>query len=260
MRCAAATIPGQRLGPRGGDRTGKACAILLSAILSSWAAASDAGPWAREAGDVFLSFTISGEEARAALLAGRVEAEPNLSAFAEIGLGHRLTGGAELSWGDTSQMAVLFLRRTLTPPDTVWQVALDAGLGMRTVDGPGFDALVRLGGSVGRGFGGWEGAIGALPFGHAGGWATIEGAAYFDTGGTLAIWQTEATLGLRLADRLRTILALKAEEWPGADPIVTVRPSVVLDLREGTSLQAGLHAGIEGSDTVGLSLSLWQEF
>jgi hypothetical protein len=41
---------------------------------------------------------------------------------------------------------------------------------------------------------------------------------------------------------------------------VTARPSLVLRLSDGTSLQGGLVAGLRGSDALGVSLSLWREF
>jgi hypothetical protein len=41
---------------------------------------------------------------------------------------------------------------------------------------------------------------------------------------------------------------------------MTARPSVVLRCPTGTSLQGGLFAGLRGSDALGVSLSLWQDF
>jgi hypothetical protein len=76
----------------------------------------------------------------------------------------------------------------------------------------------------------------------------------------LSIWRTEATLGVHMNDRLRAIFALKAEEWPQNAVSVTARPSLVLRLSDGTSLQGGLVAGLRGSDALGVSLSLWREF
>jgi hypothetical protein len=260
MRCAAATIPGLRALPRGRDGTTRVAGAALAAALALIVPPAAAGPWGRDAGEFFLSFTLTGEETRAALSTGRLEPETTVSAYGEFGLGNRLTAGIDLNWGEVSQMAVVFARRTFTPPDAAWQVALDAGAGMRAVDGQPTQTLLRFGASVGRGFGGWQGRLGRIAAGHDGGWMTLDASALVDPEGDDVIWQTEATLGVNLGTRWRGILALKAEEWPGADPVLTARPSLVFELGEGTALQAGMHAGLAGSDAVGASLALWREF
>ncbi|MDG4647967.1 hypothetical protein P6F26_05885 [Roseibacterium sp. SDUM158017] len=257
MRCPAATIPDIRTRcrrRRRAARTAAACAALLLAGTGA-----TAGPWAREAGEGFLSFGISGEETRTALMLGVLEPERTLSAYGELGLGYRLTAGVDITGGEVSRMVVVFLRRTLTAPDSAWQVALDTGLGTRAVEGQERRNLARIGASLGLGFGPWEARPGGT-FGHRGGWIAVDAMMLADTSGQDPIWQSEVTLGLNLTERARGILAMKAEEWPGAEMVVTARPSVVFALREGTSVQAGMHAGVSGSDTVGLSLSLWQEF
>ncbi len=260
MRCAAATIPGLRALPRGRDGTTRVAGAALAAALALTVPPAAAGPWARDAGEAFLSFTLTGDDTRAGLATGRLEPEPTASAYGEVGLGHRLTAGIDLNWGEVSRMAVVFVRRTVTQPDAAWQVAIDAGAGTRAVEGQSTQALIRLGASVGRGFGGWEGRLGWMTAGHEGGWMTLDASALLDADGNDVIWQTEATLGVNLGTRWRGILALKAEEWPGADPVLTARPSLVFDLNDATAVQAGIHAGLAGSDAVGASLALWREF
>lgn len=260
MRCAAATIPGPGAPSRGAGRTGRTAWALAVLCLSVAALPASAGPWARGEGDVFLSFTITGQEERAAILSGFLQPEPALSAYGEYGLGGGLTAGLDLGWGEDARMAIVFLQRTLTPPEAAWQVALDAGAGMRLAEGQEATPLLRVGASLGRGFGDWETTLAGIGLGHDGGWITLDTAAFLDADGGEAIWQAELTLGATLGDRVRGILALKAEEWPGSEAMVTARPSVVLSIGEGTSLQAGVTAPLRGSDAFGASLSLWREF
>lgn len=242
MRCRVATIAG-------------AIALMLTPAPSAMA-----GPWARSEGAFFLSFSVSGEETQTDLLLGEVVPERHVSIYGEYGLGHDLTAGIDLGWGETGQMATLYLRRTLTDADSRWQFALDAGLAGRWQDGADPVALARIGGSLGYGFGGWQIGADWLPLGHQGGWMTLDTVALADVDTGDSIWQAEGTIGLHMADRLRVAFALKAEEWPDAELAVTARPSVIYSFTERTALQLGGHLGVQGSDAVGLSLSVWQEF
>lgn len=241
MRCASVTVWG----------------LGLVAALSG--APASAGPWARDAGDVFLSFQISAEDSPSDIMLGLWEPETYTSFYAEAGLGRRMTLGADLGAGEVSQQAVGFLRYTLTPPDATWQWALDGGIGARRIgDGP-VHGLVRLGASVGRGFG--EGGGGwPMPVRHEGGWIMLDVQSLYDLELQQPIWQAEGTLGFTLSQRSAAIVSLKAEDWPGSDPIVSVSPSFVFDLTPATSVRVGARGALEGSTSVGLFLGLWHEF
>jgi hypothetical protein len=231
----------------------------VAVLLSLCSHPSAAGPWAREDGAVFLSLMLSADEPRTSFATGQFTADPAASVYGELGLGRGFTAGLELDWGTSSQMGTVFARYTLTEPSAPLQVSVDAGLGQRSIDGQATDGLLRIGGSLGGSFS----VADTLPLGMSmpgSGWATFDTAAFFHDDGTLSIWRAEATVGLHVSARLRAILALKAEEWPQSVVSVTARPSLVLNISEGTSLQGGLVAGLRGSDTVGVSLSIWQEF
>lgn len=260
MRCPAATIPGApaRQSPR--HRTARTAISAWAAALSLAAPAAIAGPWARGEGDVFLSFGLTTEDTRTALILGPLDPERTYSVYGEFGLSERFTAGLDLDWGEVSRMGVIFLRRTLTHPDAALQVAVDAGAGTRTVEGQPSQTLTRLGGSVGWGFGAWDGRVGQAEFSHEGGWISLDATALFDTEGLDPILQSELTFGLNLSPRTSGILAFTAEEWPGAEPVVTARPSITFALTNRTRVQAGAHAALDGSEVVGLSLSLWQDF
>lgn len=218
-----------------------------------------AGPWARDAGNVFVSFQISAEEAPSDVMAGLWEPETYLSAYGEMGLGRSLTLGVDIGQGDLSRQAVGFLRYTLTEPDTTWQLAVDAGLGARQLGDEDTHGLVRIGASVGRGFGD-GGEAWYMPMRHQGGWVTLDMAALYDLELDEPIYQAEGTVGFSLSDRASALFSLKAEDWPGADPLMTLSPSFVFQIRDGTSLRLGARGAVMGSDTVGLSLAIWQEF
>ena len=53
---------------------------------------------------------------------------------------------------------------------------------------------------------------------------------------------------------------MKVEDWPGADIALSAAPSLVYDLNETTSVQAGVRADLLGVNTLTLSLSIWHEF
>lgn len=241
MRCAGVTVLG------------------LGMVAGLWAVPTSAGPWARDTGDIFLSFQISAEEAPTDLMAGLWEPETYASFYAEAGIGRSLTLGADLGWGDISRQAVGFVRYTLSAPDATWQYAVDAGLGLRQLGEADPHGLIRLGASIGRGFGDGGGAW-YMPMRHQGGWVTLDLTALYDLEIDDAILQAEATAGFSLSDRATVVFSLKAEDWPGAEPLVTASPSFIFHISDTTSLRLGARAALTGSDAVGMSVAIWQEF
>jgi hypothetical protein len=76
----------------------------------------------------------------------------------------------------------------------------------------------------------------------------------------LSIWQAEATLGLHMNGPCPRDLRPEARRLaagPACDDRASLRRPALSDR---TSLQGGLVAGLRGSDALGVSLSLWQEF
>lgn len=241
MRCAGVTV------------------LILGMVVGLFGQPASAGPWARDAGDVFVSFQISAEEAPSDVMAGLWEPETYVSGYGEIGLGRSLTLGLDLGRGEVSQQAVGFLRYTLSAPEATWQFAFDAGLGVRQLGAADPHGLIRLGASLGRGFGG-GGDAWYMPMRHQGGWFTLDLTALYDLEIEEPILQAESTVGFSLSERASMVFSLKAEDWPGSDPLVTASPSFVFQIREGTSLRLGARGALMGSDAIGLSLAIWQEF
>jgi hypothetical protein len=232
--------------------------------LSLWIAAgahpAAAGPWAREKGETFLSFFFSSDTPAMDLMLGEYVLEPYASLYGEYGLGHRLTLGAQAGRSDTVEEAVVFLRYTITASQAPWQIALDGGVGLRTETATPERRLLRLGVSVGRGFGGMGTPRWWLPLQHDGGWIALDANGLFDVETADIIWQVEGTLGLSVSDKLRVLLQLKAEEWPGSDPAYTVTPGAAWALTDATTAHAGLRLGIVEDPAIGLAVGLWHSF
>jgi len=234
---------------------------ILAMVLCGLAAppVAIAGPWARDAGDVFLSASLTAEEARNDLLMGLIQPDTTTGLYAEIGLGHRLTFGLDIQRTDSGETTLGFLRHTLTPPDATWQFAFDLGAGQRRTTAMDDSQLIRFGLSLGRGFGAGNGPW-FLPMAHQGGWLTLDARATQDLAFDEPILQAEATIGLAMSDRLRLISTLKVEHWPGSEALFSYLPSLVYDIRPGTSVQLGGRLSEGGADVVGLTLGIWQAF
>lgn len=240
--------------------------FLTCAFLSAVPAGGGvlAGPWARDAGEGFVSLSLSGDGPAAALAAGESTLDPYAGLYAEYGLGRRFTLGAQFGRNHDAEEGVVFLRYTITAPDAPWQIALDGGVGLRTGAAMADRRLLRLGASLGRGFDGADRAPQRRwpwpAFSHDGGWMSLDVTALVDIDTQDTIVQAEGTVGLALSDRLRLMLQAKAEEWPDADPIYTLTPGAAWSLTDRSTLQAGVRLGLGDEPTLGLSLGLWHRF
>lgn len=219
--------------------------IFATGLALITAVPSEAGPWPREAGSVFLSFAVEGRMDRRNPVAPAVY---NVHAYGEAGLGRKLTLGADLYAGDDTGTATLFLRRTVTPPEARHQIAFSLGVGQRR-DAAGTDTLARLGASWGIGF---ETRWGS-------GWATVE-AQYRSGSSGDAEMKLDGTFGLRPAEGWMAIGQLQAARFADADPTLRLQATVVRRLGERLSLEGGVVHGLVNDDRTGLRLGLWSEF
>ncbi len=217
--------------------------LVIWGVLCS-AGAVRAGPWPREAGAVFLSFSGTATVDRDTL------ADPpryDGALYGEIGLGHRFTLGLDLHADGTTGTGLVFLRRTLTRADARHQVALSFGGGLRHRDGTA-ELLWMAGGSWGMGFDTRWGA----------GWATVEGQVRgIDTGTGVKL---DATLGLRPSEAWLGYLQLQHASAPDSDETLDLELSIVRRLNDRLSLQAGAVYGLRNSRKAGIRLGLWTEF
>lgn len=233
-------------------------ALVLAFAASSFSPAVHAGAWARSPGEVFLSFSSNLHSSVEALAEGIGEMSRFDSAYLEVGLGHRLTFGADLGRGDYTREGMAFLRYTITDPDARLQAAVDLGIGRRNVDVLGDSDLARAGLSLGYGFGltppDW------MPMDLQGGWIALDALTIWDLTRSELRWKIEATFGLNASDRLRFMLQVAAEEWPGLDISYGVNPSFVYQIRDNTSIELGVRAVLEDHVQLGLELGLWHQF
>jgi len=232
--------------------------LLLLAATGMGTLKVQAGPWARAPGEVFLSFSQNLSASAEALATGMMEVSGYSSIYGEVGLGRRLTLGLDLGRGDDTDEAIVFLRRTLTRPEGRVQVALDLGYGERSADLLGDSQLARIGLSLGRGID--AAALDWLPVEMTGGWVGLDAITVWDLTRNEQRWKIEATLGLRPSERVSVLLQGIAEQWPGADISYGLNPSVVFQIREGTSVELGLRSSFDDTPRVGLELGLWHQF
>lgn len=243
MRCRPATFP-----------------VILGLWVSPMAQPGMAGPWARDAGEAFLAFSVTSDSPTAEVVTGNIVLDTYAGFYGEYGLGRGLTLGAQIGRSDTVEESVIFLRYTLTAPDRPWQFAVDGGAGLRRDAGAAERVMARVGLSVGRGFG--ESTTGRwwLPLAHDGGWIALDAVGMIDTMTADPMWHVEGTLGLSLSDRWRVMLQAKAEETLSGDTIQTVTPGAAWSLTDRTTAQFGARFGLGERQTLGLTLGLWHSF
>ncbi|MEM9756129.1 MAG: hypothetical protein AAF914_09055 [Pseudomonadota bacterium] len=218
-----------------------------------------AGPWARDPGEVFLSYSVSADTTRDEISAGTFGTDLYHNVYGEVGLGRRLTFGLDLGGDQDTTLGIAFLQYTFTRNASPLQIAADIGVAGREVDGSEDTTLLRIGGSVGYGFG--RNDLAWVPLvAPQGGWAELDSYVLADPDGDDTIWQSEATVGLNVSDRFGGMVQLKAEEFPDDDLAVTLSPSLLVFFGGETTVQVGGRFGLVGSEEVGARLGLWREF
>jgi hypothetical protein len=207
-------------------------ALILCWLLLATAAPATAGPWARAEGDILVIATLEDKEAGA---------EAGL--YAELGLGTGWTAGADLGLpeaGIGAARGFVFLGRSFgTGPA---RLGLELGAGVATDDGAR-KMLWRPGVSFGQGFGG------DLP-----GWASL--ALSREGSRDKAV----ATLGLRPAEGLATIVQLQREASGSDAAALHLAPSIVYRATPGAEVEVGLRRGIGGPAGDSLRLGTWFSF
>lgn len=209
---------------------------VASAVAIAIAAAPvAAGPWPREPGERFLSFS--------ATVAGPRQ---ELAAYGETGLGRGWTLGLDTALDrDGGGRALLLVSRQLTGATARLRFSAEAGAGgYRSADGR-TQAVLRGGVSAGFGWGG------ARP-----GWARLDLLAE-SRAGDLA-FKTDATVGMRVAGRLTAILQVEGD-WADRSSLV-LAPGIVWRLRDGVDLHLRAQADVRGQAEPGLRLSTWIRF
>ena len=202
----------------------------MSLVLSLPA---QAGPWLREEGGTYLSFTAE--------IAEYDETEGWLSVYGERGVRPGLTLGLDAGGrhDGTSAKALVFARLPIVGKGD-WRVAAHLG-GGAWLDGGEVTPVLRPGLSVGRGFGLWQG-----------GWAAADlnanvaatGRTTFDLDGVLGLrpdWGGALLLGLRASgDGLRLVPGYERPVGPAR-----LAASAVLDPRGEAPPALSLRTALE---------------
>ncbi len=218
----------------------------------------EAGPWAREEGEVFLS--LSAEHDRAG--------STYSSLYGEYGLGPRKTLGVELGYTDQGETtALLWLQTTLDKPEWANRFAVSAGLGAVERDGV-YTPLGQIKAGWGRG-------IEALP---GGGWISAEASfrvtGTFETARVRQGWVTyettyltpeksgkaEVTLGFRPRDSLMLINQLRLEQRDDTGFSGSLAISTVYDAPGPAQIEMGFVAPVMGQGEEAIKLGTWLAF
>ena len=226
--------------PRGGLALLLALAILIPAAAS-------AGPWLRDRGASYLSFSIEAPQ----------EGDGYLSLYGERGLRPWLTLGVDTgrSAGSGEGQALVFARTTLGPQSDASRQSFEMGLGARLDDDGEVLPALRAGLSWGRGF---ESRLGP-------GWVAVDGSVTgygsFATAGEegLAV-KLDTTLGVRPGANSLATLQLFWSQSGEDEAAVRLVPSYGRRLWGETFGQIGVVIGSGAAPELGVKIGLSTEF
>jgi len=211
--------------------------VLLMLLLMFHALPLHAGPWLREKGESFLSFSLE---------ADLLEGGDFAAFYGEYGWSERTTVGLDLG-GHSGEMskALIFVRRHFGTAPGGMLLAVELGSGLA-----GGDRALRPGLSFGRGFD-WKG--------HSG-WLVLDARALILDEGRETAWEGDLTFGFRAFRQSRAILQLQARQPVSGDAQIKLAQSWVIERAPGRHLEIGMTAGIRNSDALALKLALWHSF
>jgi hypothetical protein len=200
--------------------------------------AASAGPWPREEGKGFLSFSFD------------IDAETGddnfLSFYLEYGLGKDRTFGIDRrESSDEIAKTIAFLRYPIGSADRRLKLAYEIGLGV--VDNHG---ALRPGFSLGSG----------LELGQRSGWWTWDSRAILYDDLEDGLFEADITLGIQMTGRTKVIMQLQGGVPSEGDAYAKLAPSFVLQNGAGRHYTLGLTAGVVEVDEVKINIGLWQEF
>ena len=223
-------------------------AAWLALALAAWApGAALAGPWLREEGSTFLSFSFEAPQ----------EGEGWASVYAERGVRPWLTLGVDA--GRAAErgegQALAFGRLELGPQGDASRQAFELGIGARLDEGETPRPALRAGLSWGRGF--------ETRFGP--GWVAVDGSVTgygsFATAAEdgLAV-KLDATFGVRPNEDSQATLQLFWSQSGEEEAALRVVPSYARRLHGETFGQVGVVIGTGAAPDLGVKLGLFREF
>lgn len=212
--------------------------VLLLIFIAGGACA---GPWPQPAGTGHLCFSLEGKASDGSELYGTL--------YTEWGIGRDRTLGLDLGQSeDELDKAVLFLRWPLgREADESGEARFAWEMGLGLVRG---EAALRPGFSLGKG----------ILFGRNAGWISLDtrGAVFGKSGDMLL--ESDLTVGAQTPQGNKWMVQLQMGAPSDRSPYVKIAPSYAFRQGDGRHLLLGATAGLVGTDTVKITLGLWQAF
>ena len=220
---------------------------LICLALMGLPGIADAGAWARDKGETFISNSYLIAAPPGDITAG---IETYGSLYLEHGLGHGLTIGLDAGMDQLNRYtAFAFLRRSVGAAGAAQKFAVQAGLGT-TTGGGAAEYLLQLGASWGHGL--------KTRFGP--GWIAVDASLLYHPERRDYAAKTDITLGVATSERTKWILQVQLGDYPGSDPYLRLSPSLARRIGERTHIEIGAQIGVVGDNRVGLTLGTWLEF
>ncbi|MFK7941035.1 MAG: hypothetical protein AB8B82_16765 [Roseovarius sp.] len=211
--------------------------FLLVFVLGLCGMMAEAGPWPRDKGAGFLSFSTEYDDEDDAFYT---------ALFGEYGVTPKLTAGVDLGFSDdTLYKAVGFARYPLVNQNADWRVAVELGAGVTDDEG-----VLRPGLHFGRG----------LNLGQKSGWFTIETFAYYQIEQDDVEVSTDITLGVNMTDRRKLILQLQNGNQPMDPDYLNLTTSLVVEAKPGLHVELGMKAGLQDEGKLAVKLGVWHSF
>lgn len=220
--------------------------IVALCVCQFAATASWAGPWLREKGTAFTSFSFSASMDLDARSTGYFEFGLTPTSTVGVDLGFsRNHSGAKLGYG------TMFLRRALGPTDRTSKLAYEVGIG-GTYGGPKRDMIphFKTGLSWGRG----------IELRGKSGWVTIDSGVLWNLNDYNHVTKVDTTIGMNFTDFTTGIVQLNIANQSN-DTFGFFEPSIVFSPQNyDVKVQIGLSAPLDDPKKTSLKLGLWHEF
>lgn len=222
--------------------------MRTSLVCLAWlwgCAAAFAGPWPRETGSSFLSFSIERPT-------DGDNRDLYYSLYGEYGLTETLTigvdGGSDYY---TEGEGYVFLRVPVPITTGRHKFAVLGGVGARQTDTSYAEAIYVIGGSWGMGFGSTLGP----------GWASVDASVRERQTTDSRLTKVDTTVGVNRSSGQLWFAQLRySDESRASEPTWELAPSVAFELGERTRLETSAAFGLKGEQDITLKLGLWTEF
>ena len=216
-------------------------ALIAFLILPS---VVQAGPWLREKGSGFRSFSF----------ASTARFDTATQSYFEYGFSDAMTLGLDLNYfrpsaGAQGGIATLFLRRAITAPDATSKWAYEIGLGA-TWGAEEINPHLETGLTWGRG----------ITLREKSGWATVDAAVLWDVSHARHVAKIDGTVGLNFSDRYSAMMQLFVVHVEGAS-VTTLAPSLIIAPENAKfRIQIGAEAALGDLSGTALKIGLWRDF